>query len=118
MWLLSFITMTDLGRAAQEADVNVETRNIFLDKLLLEHSQPGIEEQLKTMWGECVDTNYNQELEPEVLSSPGMEAVTPENSGAEEEINGQGNGVRAPGDGDTGSAAPVGSLGDWFWWSF
>ena len=65
----------------------METRNAFsgLEKLLKEHSRTGIEEQLKTMWGEWVDTNYNQEPEPEARSSLGMEAKIPEDSGAEEE---------------------------------
>ena len=49
MWLLPFVTKTDLDQAAQKVDVSVETRNAFLEKLLNVHSQPGIEEQLKTM---------------------------------------------------------------------
>ena len=111
MWLLPFVTKTDLDQAAQQADVSMETRNAFLEKLLKEHSQPGIEEQLKTMWGEWVDTNYNQESEPEARSSLGMEAKTPKDSEAEEETEtaGQGNGVGAIGVGDPGAAAPVGS---------
>ena len=109
--MLPFVTKTDLDTAAQKADVGMETRNAFLEKLLNQHSQPGIEEQLKTMWGKWVDTNYNKELEPEAWSSLGMEAKTPEDLGAEEETEtaGQGNGVGAPGDGDSGAAAPVGS---------
>ena len=51
MWMLPFVTKTDLDTAAQKADVGMETRNAFLEKLLNEHSQPGSEEQLKTLWG-------------------------------------------------------------------
>ena len=87
----------------------METRNAFLEKLLKQHSQPGIEEQLKTMWGEWVDTNYNQELELEARSSLGMDAATPEDLGDEEEPNGKGNGVGAQGYGDAGAVASVGS---------
>ena len=67
MWLLPFVIKTDLDQAAQKADVRMETRNAFLEKLLNEHSQPGIEEQLKTLWGKWVDTNYNQQQVPEVM---------------------------------------------------
>ena len=111
MWLLPFVTKTDLDQAAQKVVVSMETRNAFLEKLLNEHSQPGIEEQLKTLWGKWVDTNYNKELEPEARSSLGMEAKTPEDSEAEEEAEtaGQGNGVGASGNGDSGAAAPEGS---------
>ena len=106
--MLPFVTKTDLDQAAQKVDVSVETRNAFLEKLLNVHSQPGIEEQLKTMWGEWVDTNYNKELEPEARSSLGMEAKTPEDSEAEDETetSGQGNGVGASGNGGSGAAAP------------
>ena len=96
------------GYSGQKADVGMETRNAFLEKLLNEHSQPGIEEQLKNLWGKWVDTNYNKELEPEALSSLGMEAKNPEDSEADEEAetSGQGNGVGASGNGGSGAAAP------------
>ena len=105
--MLPFVTKTDLDTAAQKADVGMETRNAFLEKLLNEHSQPGIEEQLKTLWGKWVDTNYNKELEPEARSSLGMEAKTPEDLEADEETetSGQGNGVAGGASGDDGSGA-------------
>ena len=108
MWLLPFVIKTNLDITAQKADVCMETRNAFLEKLLNEHSQPGSEEQLKTLWGKWVDTNYGKELEPEARSSLGMEAKTPEDSEAEEETetSGQGNGVGASGNGGPGAAAP------------
>ena len=42
MWMLPFVTKRDLEQAAQTAHVSLETRNLFLNKMLSEHSQPGI----------------------------------------------------------------------------
>ena len=49
MWMLPFVTRTDLETAAKGKGVSQETRNTFLNKMLAEHSQPGAREQLKTL---------------------------------------------------------------------
>jgi hypothetical protein len=58
MWMLPFVTRDDLEAAAQQADVNMETINHFLNKLLHEHGQTGIRKQLQTSWTEWVEKNY------------------------------------------------------------
>ncbi len=62
---------------AQQADVSTETRNLFLNKLLLEHGQQGIRQQLHTLQSEWVDKTYDEQQEPAVAASLGMEAATP-----------------------------------------
>ena len=49
MWMLPFVTRTDLETAAKGKNVSQDTRNTFLNKLRAEHSLPGVREQLKTL---------------------------------------------------------------------
>jgi hypothetical protein len=78
MWMLPFVTRSDLEAAAQQADVSMETRNRFLNKLLHEHGQPGIRKQLQSLWTEWVEKTYgNQQQAPAVAASLEMEAATP-----------------------------------------
>jgi hypothetical protein len=56
--MLSFVTRSDLEAAEKQADVSMETRNHFLNKLLHEHGQTGIRKQLQTLWTERVEKNY------------------------------------------------------------
>ena len=104
--MLPFVTKRDLEQAAQTAHVSLETRNLFLNKMLSEHSQTGIRLQLQTLWTEWVAKTCDEQLVPEVSGSLGMEAATPPDS--DDELPG---GVGGPGirDGDIllagGSAA-------------
>jgi hypothetical protein len=50
MWMLPFVTVSDLNAACKIADVSHETRNNFLQKMRDEHSAPGSREQLKALW--------------------------------------------------------------------
>ena len=77
MWMLPFVTKRDLEQAAQTAHVSLETRNLFLNKMLSEHSQPGIRNQLHSLWTEWVAKTCDEQLVPEVSGSLGMEAATP-----------------------------------------
>ena len=77
MWMLPFVTKRDLEQAAQTAHVSLETRNLFLNKMLSEHSQPGIRNQLQTLWTAWVAKTCDEQLVPEVSGSLGMEAATP-----------------------------------------
>ena len=101
---ISFVTKRDLETAAQTAHISLETRNLFLNKMLSEHSQPGIRNQLQTLWTAWVAKTCDEQLVPEVSGSLGMEAATP----PDEELfeGGAGPGI---GDGDIllagGSAA-------------
>ena len=61
MWMLPFVTKTDLETAAKAKGVSQETRNTFLNKMLAEHSLPGVRDQLKTLWATWVEKNYAQE---------------------------------------------------------
>ena len=101
--MLPFVTKRDLEQAAQTAHVSLETRNLFLNKMLSEHSQTGIRLQLQTLWTEWVAKTCDEQLVPEVSGSLGMEAATPPDS--DDELPG-GPGIR---DGDIllagGSAA-------------
>ena len=83
MWMLPFVTKRDLEQAAQTAHVSLETRNLFLNKMLSEHSQPGIRLQLQTLWTAWVVKTYDEHLVPEVPASLGMDAATPPESDAE-----------------------------------
>ena len=107
MWMLPFVTKRDLEQAAQTAHVSLETRNLFLNKMLSEHSQPGIRLQLQTLWTAWVAKTCDEQLVPEVLGSLGMEAATPPDDDELPE-GGAGPGI---GDGDIllagGSAAAV-----------
>lgn len=75
--MLPFVTKRDLEQAAQTAHVSRETRNLFLNKMLSEHSQTGIRLQLQTLWTEWVAKTCDEQLVPEVSGSLGMEAATP-----------------------------------------
>ena len=61
MWLHPFVTKTDLETAAKAKGVSQETRNTFLNKMLAEHSLPGVRDQLKTLWATWVESNYAEE---------------------------------------------------------
>jgi hypothetical protein len=77
MWMLPFVTKRDLEQAAQTAHVSLETRNLFLNKMLSEHTQPGIRMQLQTLWTAWVAKTCDEQLVPEVSGCLGMEAATP-----------------------------------------
>ncbi len=78
MWMLPFVTRSDLEAAAQQADVSMETRNHFLNKLLHEHGQTGIRKVLQTLWTEWAEKNYcSQQQEQAVAASLEMEVATP-----------------------------------------
>ena len=79
MWMLPFVTRTDLETAAKGKGVSQETRNTFLNKMLAEHSQPGAREQLKTLWTKWVDSNYAEEaVVVAAASSHSMDVSTPD----------------------------------------
>ena len=86
MWMLPFVTKRDLEQAAQTAHVSLETRNLFLNKMLSEHSQTGIRNQLHSLWTEWVAKTCDEQLVPEVSESLGMEAATPPDS--DDELSG------------------------------
>jgi hypothetical protein len=50
LWMLPFVTNTDLNDSAMKADVSHESRNGFLQKLLEEHSHARARKQLKDFW--------------------------------------------------------------------
>ena len=75
--MLPFVTKRDLETAAQAANVSLEARNLFLNKMLSEHSQPGLRMQLQTLWTAWVAKTCDEQLVPEVSGSLGMEAATP-----------------------------------------
>ena len=106
MWTLPFVTKRDLETAAQAANVILEARNLVLNKMLSEHSQPGVRQQLKTLWTAWVVKTCDEQLVPEVSGSLGMEAATPPDSDDELPGGEGGPGIR---DGDIllagGSAA-------------
>ncbi len=79
MWMLpfKFVTRTDLELAAKGKDVSQDTRNTFLNKLWAEHSQPGVREQLHTMWTEWMDSYYAEEPALDAVFSYVMDAATP-----------------------------------------
>ena len=77
MWTLPFVTKRDLETAAQAENVSLEARNLFLNKMLSEHSQPGVRQQLQTLWAEWVVKTCDEQLVPEVAASLAMEAATP-----------------------------------------
>jgi hypothetical protein len=85
MWMLPFVTKRDLEQAAQTAHVSLETRNLFLNKMLSEHSQTGIRNQLHSLWTEWVAKTCDEQLVPEVSESLGMEAATPPDDEPSEE---------------------------------
>ena len=103
MWMLPFVTVTDLNEACKKADVSHETRNLFLQKMLAEHSAIGSREQLKELWVDWVVNHY-----PMVMADQDeaggrkliMDAATPPDSDEE-----GGEGSSAPG----GDAAATGS---------
>jgi hypothetical protein len=80
MWMLPFVTRTDLETAAKAKGVSQETRNTFLNKMLAEHSLPGVRDQLKTLWATWVEKNYAQEpvaAAASRTSALSMDAPTP-----------------------------------------
>ena len=100
--MLPFVTKRDLEQAAQTAHVSLETRNLFLNKMLSEHSQTGIRNQLHSLWTEWVAKTCDEQLVPEVSESLGMEAATPPDS--DDELPGGGGG---PGGSAADDAAAV-----------
>ena len=56
--MLPFVTRSDLEAAAQQADVSMETRNHLLNKLLHEHGQTGIRNQLQSLLTEWVEKHH------------------------------------------------------------
>ena len=96
--MLPFVTKRDLEQAAQAADENLDARNLFLNKMLGEHSQPGIRQQLHTLWTAWVDKTYDEQIVQEVEASLGTEAATaPDDEASEEETDEAQPGIR---DGD------------------
>ena len=80
MWMLPFVTKTDLETAAKAKGVSQETRNTFLNKMLAEHSLPGVRDQLKTLWATWVESNYAEEpvaVAASQTSALSMDAPTP-----------------------------------------
>ncbi len=78
--------MTHLNEVCKTADVSHETRNIFLQKLLAEHSGKGSREQLKDVWTKWVATNYQAiSEESEGGGKLGMDAATPDESEEEDD---------------------------------
>ncbi len=78
MRMLPFVTRSDLEVAAQQADVSMETRHHFLNKLLHEHGQTGIRKQLQTLWTEWVEKYYGSKQQaPAIAASLEMEVATP-----------------------------------------
>ncbi len=78
--MLPFITSTrsNLEAAAKQADVSMEARNHFLNKLLHEHGRPGIRNQLHTLWTAWLEKTYCDEQKvPAVAASLEEEAATP-----------------------------------------
>ena len=102
--MLPFVTKRDLEQAAQTAHVSLETRNLFLNKMLSEHSQPGIRLQLQTLWTAWVAKTCDEQLVPEVSGCLGMEAATPPDDDELPE------GGAGPGIGDGDMAGP--GIGD------
>ena len=100
MWMLPFVTRSDLEAAAQQADVSMETRNHFLNKLLHEHGQTGIRNQLQSLWTEWVEKNYGgKQQAPVITASLEMDAATPPDDADESSADTAGGG----GSGDGGS---------------
>ena len=108
MWMLPFVTKRDLEQAAQTAHVSLETRNLFLNKMLSEHSQPGIRLQLQTLWTAWVAKTCDEQLVPEVSGSLGMEAATP----PDDELSEGGTDEVRPGIGDGDILLAGGSAAD------
>ena len=78
MWMLPFVTRTDLETAAKGKDDSQDTRDTFLNKLLAEHGLPAVREQLKTLWTKWVESNCPEEpAAVAVASSHAMDAPTP-----------------------------------------
>ena len=78
MWMLPFVTRTDLETAAKAKGVSQETRNTFLNKMLAEHSLPGVRDQLMDLWATWVENNYAEEPVAAVRASAlSMDAPTP-----------------------------------------
>ena len=79
MWMLPFVTKTDLETAAKAKGVSQETRNTFLNKMLAEHSLPGVRDQLMTLWATWVESNYADEpvAAAQSAAAHSMDAQTP-----------------------------------------
>ena len=80
MWMLPFVTRTDLETPAKEKGVSQETRNTFLNKILAEHSLPGVRGQLMTLWATWMESNYAEEpvaVAASQSSAHSMDAPTP-----------------------------------------
>ena len=101
MWMLPFVTVTDLNEACKKADVSHETRNLFLQKMLAEHSAIGSREQLKELWAAWVLNNYPMAMADQDEAGGNffiMDAATPPDLGGE--------GSSAPG-GDAAATGPA-----------
>jgi hypothetical protein len=104
MWMLPFVTRSDLEAAAQQADVSMEIRNHFLNKLLHEHGQTGIRKQLQTLWTEWVEKNYgNKQQALAITAGLDMDAATPPDDEDESSVDTAGDG----GSGGGGSGDPA-----------
>jgi hypothetical protein len=78
MWMLPFVTKTDLETAAKAKGVSQETRNTFLNKMLAEHSLPGVRDQLMDLWATWVENNHAEEPVAAARSlALSMDAQTP-----------------------------------------
>ena len=79
MWMLPFVTKTDLETAAKAKGVSQETRTTFLNKMLAEHSLPGVRDQLMTLWATWVESNYADEpvAAAQSAAAHSMDAQTP-----------------------------------------
>jgi hypothetical protein len=85
MWMLPFVTVSDLNAACKRADVSHETRNNFVQKMRDEHSAPGSRGQ-KALWSAWVRHYYAALAAAPVRSGGGrlsMEAKTPDDSEGE-----------------------------------
>ena len=58
LWMLPFTTKTDLEESAKQADVSVERRSDFLERIRAEHSHPGARAQLQELWSHWLKRKY------------------------------------------------------------
>ena len=58
LWMLPFTTKTDLEESAKQADVSVERRSVFLERIRAEHSHPGARAQLQELWSHWLKRKY------------------------------------------------------------
>ncbi len=102
MWMLPFVTRSDLETAAQQADVSMETRNHFLNKLPA-RAWSSIRNQLQSLWTEWVEKNYGDKQQAQAITaSLEMDAATLPDDADESSADTAGGG----GSGDGGSGDP------------